>query len=84
VLRRDGSVASKVLWQGRPSRKRLRVKGHRLDGPADPLRSRISQHLRRDGVWPGALIWPTTGCWKVVGRVGRTRIAFVVAVVDGR
>jgi hypothetical protein len=80
-LHRDGSVSQKFLWLGtRHGAKRLRVRGRRLDAPAPPLRSRISQHLAPK-LWPSGLIFPTTGCWRVKARAGSARISFVLLVV---
>jgi hypothetical protein len=58
----------------------LRIEGERLDAPAPPLRAEIPDGYGTTGFQPTGLIFPTKGCWKVVGSVGSARLTFVVLV----
>ena len=77
----DGSIRAKVgWWRGVPGQ--LVAWGRRLDAPAKPLRSEVGAvasygHL---GFVPSAIIFPTVGCWRVVGGVKHARLSFVVHV----
>jgi hypothetical protein len=86
TLQADGSVSEKFWWWGaRVPKQPLRIGGQRLDGAAPPLRARVNEG-GVDGVPPGTRFWsagitfPTAGCWQVVGRVGKVRLALVVKV----
>ncbi len=75
----DGSIHAKLgWWRGVPGA--LRITGRRLDGPARPLAAHVPAGYGRRGFQPSGLVFPTTGCWRVVGQVGNARLAFVVKV----
>lgn len=79
-IRPDGSVVAKLGWW-RGLRGPLTVKGERLDGRAAPLRATVPHSgYGSTGFLPSLLTFPTEGCWKVVGSVGRAKLAFVVRV----
>jgi hypothetical protein len=86
VMNRDGSIEAKVGWWVRDVAK-LSIVGRRLDGPARPLAAHIpSGYGPQDdigaslGFQPTGLIFPTVGCWRVVGKAGTARLSFVVKV----
>jgi hypothetical protein len=81
-VRPDGSIDAKLAWW-RAVDGRLRIKGHRLDGRSAPLRARIPGGYGRTGLQPSRLTFPTPGCWKVEGSVGRKHLTFVVRVLSG-
>jgi hypothetical protein len=83
---RDASVRAKVGWWVRDVGK-LSIGGRRLDRPAAPLRAEIPSGYgpHEDigaslGFQPTSLIFPTIGCWRVVGKTGTARLTFVVMV----
>lgn len=59
----------------------LTVEGRRLDGEAEPLRAWIPDGYGDTGLQIIALIFPTTGCWEVTGRVGEASLTFVTEVI---
>jgi hypothetical protein len=83
----DGSISAKVGWwrdaRGIPFA-RLRITGKRLDRPAPPLRAHVPEGYGAFGFQPTGLVFPTVGCWRVVGRDGPARLAFVVRVTKLR
>ena len=86
VINRDGSIHAKVGWWVRDVA-RLSIVGRRLDRPGPPLRAEIpSGYGPNDdigaalGFQPTGLIFPTVGCWRVVGKAGTARLSFVVKV----
>jgi hypothetical protein len=79
----DGSIHTKVgWWRGVPGR--LRVTGRRLDAAAPPLRASVPGGYGPRGFQPTGLVFPTVGCWRVVGQVGDARLTFVVRVTKLR
>ena len=78
-----GSISAKVGWWRRTLRP-LSVRGRRLDGPAPPLRADVAPSSGYGAFLPSILTFPATGCWRVVGSVGRTRLSFVVRVTRGK
>jgi hypothetical protein len=75
----DGALGMKWGWR-RAVRGQLRIEGRRLDGPAPPLRAEIPSGYGDFGFQSSALIFPTTGCWEVTGRVGTASLTFVTLV----
>jgi hypothetical protein len=78
-IRPDGSIKAKLGWW-REVEGRLRVTGRRLDAAARPLRARVPGGYDATGFQPTSVTFPTTGCWRVRGRVGKARLTFVVLV----
>jgi hypothetical protein len=75
----DGSIHAKVgWWRGVPGR--LHIAGRRLDGAAPPLGAHVPSGYGARGFQPSGLVFPTVGCWEVVGRVGDAELRFVVRV----
>ena len=80
VISRDGSIDIKLpWWRGVPGR--LTVTGRRLDAPAAPVKAYIPSGYGSSGFQPSGVVFPTQGCWKVAGRVGKVRLDFVTLVV---
>jgi hypothetical protein len=74
----NGSIDAKLgWWIGVPGN--LIIKGHRLDASAPPLRADVPYGYGL-GFQPSGLTFSTVGCWKVVGKVGRASLTFVVKV----
>jgi len=83
VINPDGSIYAKVgWWHSVPGK--LVVTGRRLDARAPGLRTRVPDGYGPRGFQPVGITFPTVGCWRVVGRVGRARLAFVVKVTKVR
>ncbi len=78
----DGSLSMKWGWWRAVSGP-LTIEGHRLDAQADPLRVDIPDGYGDTGFQVSALIFPTTGCWEVTGRVGDASLTFVTEVLFG-
>jgi len=78
----DGSFSMKWgFWRGVNGA--LTVEGHRLDADAEPLRADIPDGYGDTGFQVLGLIFPTTGCWEVTGRVGESSLTIVTEVVFG-
>ena len=75
----DGSIRAKLGWWRQ--RGQLSIRGMRIDSSAPPLRADVRCCYAAPGLQASALIFPTTGCWRIVGRAGSARLAFVVRVV---
>jgi hypothetical protein len=75
----DGALGMKFGWQ-RGARGVLTIEGRRLDGAASPLRSEVPRGYGDSGFQATYVIFPTPGCWEVVGRVGEASIMFVTMV----
>jgi hypothetical protein len=78
----DGSFSMKWGWV-RAVTGPLTIEGHRLDADAEPLHADIPDGYGDTGFQVSALIFPTTGCWEVTGRVGDASLTFVTEVVFG-
>ncbi len=82
-LEADGSFSMKWGWVRAISAISgpLTIEGHRLDADAEPLRAYIPDGYGDTGFQVSALIFPTTGCWEVTGRVGDASLTFVTEVI---
>lgn len=76
----DGSLSMKWGWW-RGVTGPLSIEGRRLDAEAAPLRADIPNGYGDSGFQVSALVFPTTGCWEVTGRVGEASLTFVTEVV---
>lgn len=74
-----GAVGSKVGWF-RNIRGQLDITGRRLDGQSPRLRAWIPDGYGDTGFQPAYVLFPTPGCWEIVGSVGRQKLVFVVEV----
>jgi len=57
----------------------LTIEGHRLDAQAGPLLYELPEDF--NNFQGSTLIFPTTGCWEITGRVGNTSLTFVTEVL---
>jgi LysM repeat protein len=78
----DGSFSQKWYFE-RGVSGTLTIEGHRLDADAAPLRADIPEGYGETGLQVLSLIFPTTGCWEVTGRVSDASLTFVTEVVFG-
>jgi len=79
TVEEDGSIHAKLgWWRGVPGT--LRITGRRLDADAPPLRAHVPTGYGPRGFQPTGLVFPTIGCWRVVGQVADARLTFVVKV----
>jgi hypothetical protein len=75
----DGSIWANVgWWRAVPGR--LTIRGERLDAAAPPLRAKVPAGYGSTGFQSTGLIFPTPGCWRVVGTVAGHELGFVVFV----
>lgn len=83
TVEEDGSIHVKLGWW-RGVAGRLTIAGRRLDGRAPALESHVPSGYGRLGFQPTGLVFPTVGCWRVVGIVADVRLSFVVRVTKLR
>jgi hypothetical protein len=76
----QGRVQMKFPWW-RMVPGRLRITGQRLDAAAPPLRAHVSTGYGRTGFQASSVTFPTEGCWRVTGNVGRASLTFVTYVI---
>jgi hypothetical protein len=75
----DGSIVAKLgWWRGKSGR--LKIDGRRLDRAAPGLRADIPCCYGPSGFQATGVTFPTTGCWRVTGRVGDASLTFDVSV----
>jgi hypothetical protein len=77
----DGRLWMKFGWY-RLTSGFLRITGRRLDAPAPPASGRAPGY-GLTGFNASGVIFPTEGCWRVTGRVGRATLTFVTFVIKG-
>jgi hypothetical protein len=77
--RPNGAIAVKFPWT-RGVTGQLRISVRRLDGDGPALRSWVPNGYGRTGFQSTAIVFPTTGCWVVTGRVGGASLTFVTKV----
>jgi hypothetical protein len=80
--RRDGSIREKFPWW-RAVTGQLTITGQRLDAQAPGLRTSIPDGYGLIGFQATGLMFPTAGCWRVTGSVGRATLSFVTLVYAG-
>jgi hypothetical protein len=80
-LRPDGSFVIKFGWW-RGVKGNLVITGRRLDGVAQPAYGDVPPNYGDQGFQATGIIFPTTGCWEITGRVGDADLAFVTEVVS--
>ena len=79
----NGWIRTKVGWwaaSGAP-----RITGHRIDGPARPLRADVgplSHAVPGGDFYPSYLFFSSGGCWRLTAVAGVARLAAVVRVVE--
>jgi hypothetical protein len=86
----DGSTGQKYPWWTVGTTGDLTIQGRRVDASAPPLRALINSGVPQNAFaevpggrfWASYLLFPTKGCWRVIGRVGRTSLTFVVFVAE--
>jgi hypothetical protein len=76
----DGALGMKFPWW-RGIRGQLTIEGRRLDTPAPPLTAHVPDGYGKTGFQASGLIFPTDGCWEIIGRVDGASLTFVVRVV---
>ena len=80
-VRPDGSVDMKFWWyRDEAARGRLTISGHRLDGPAPPLKASVPEGYGEVGFQATGLVFPTPGCWQVTATSGNATLTFVTFV----
>lgn len=79
-IKPDGSIEAKLGWW-RGVEGKLAIRGKRLDASAPPLRAYVPAGYGNTGFQATGITFPTEGCWRIVGRVGRASLTFVVMVV---
>jgi hypothetical protein len=77
---KDGSVSMKFPWW-RSITGHLRITGRRLDGRAPPLRADVPYGYGTTGFQASGVVFPTPGCWQVIGKAGTTTLTFVTFVI---
>jgi hypothetical protein len=75
-----GEGGNKVLWV-REIAGRLTVEGRRIDADAPPLTVSVPDGYGDQGIQASGVVFPTEGCWEVVGKVAERELRFVVAVL---
>jgi hypothetical protein len=79
----DGRLGMKFGWY-RLTSGYLRITGRRLDAPAPPASGlTFPGGYGLTGFNASGVIFPTEGCWRVTGRVGRVTLTFVTFVIKG-
>jgi hypothetical protein len=85
VIERDGWIRLKLgWWRGVPGR--LVITGGRLDRPGRHVRADVPPNASYGdtGFIPSYVIFPSVGCWRVVGKQGGASLTFVVKVTKAK
>jgi len=78
-----GQLSMKFGWY-RLTNGYLTITGRRLDAPAPPASGvTFPGSYGLAGFNASGVIFPTEGCWRVTGRVGRVALTFVTFVIKG-
>jgi hypothetical protein len=80
---KDGSLGIKFPWW-REVKGRLEISGKRLDKPGETLKARVPIGYGSRGFQSSAIFFPSEGCWRVTGRVGRQKLVFVTIVLKAK
>jgi LysM repeat protein len=76
--RTDGSFETNWTWYlGTDGQ--LTIEGHRLDTQSELLGFELAEAF--NNLQSSTLIFPTTGCWEITGRVGTASLTFVTEVL---
>lgn len=78
-INKNGSVGMKFGWW-RNVRGHLRITGRRLDAPAAPVRTGVTDY-GMTGFQASGVIFPAAGCWQVTGKAGTATLTFVTLVI---
>lgn len=74
-----GAMSVKFLWWlSRSAGQRVAVRGRRQDRSRTDVLAKGRRRLTH--LWPSRLRFPGQGCWRVTGRAGRAKLAFVLDV----
>jgi hypothetical protein len=76
----DGWLAVKVPWY-RYGKGKLKIAARRLDKPAQPARAHIFSGYGNTGFQATTIYFPSEGCWKIVGTVGRAKLTYVTIIL---
>lgn len=76
----DGWIGWKLGWWKIKSGS-LTITGHRLDGPAPPLRSSVPSGYGLTGFQASGVSFPTEGCWQISGAIGDATLTVVTFVL---
>jgi hypothetical protein len=75
----EGGMGVKVGWDRKKEKGHLEVGGRRLDGQSPPAYAYIYDY-GDTGFQPIYLVFPTPGCWEIVGSVADASLKYVVLV----
>jgi hypothetical protein len=78
---RDGKISIKFAWYRKQAGRRLTISARRLDARAAPGRPFIPPGYGSNFQASG-ITFPSEGCWRVTGRVGRHSLTFVTIVLE--
>ena len=78
----SGALQMKFGWY-RLTFGSLSITGRRLDASVPPASGHAANY-GLIGFAASGVTFPTEGCWRVTGRVGRTALSFVTFVIKGR
>jgi hypothetical protein len=79
----DGSLGVKIAWRRGPGVVgRVSVEARRLDGPAPPVRRRISARgYGLTGLQVSGIAFPSQGCWRVTASARGASVTFVLLLL---